>query len=102
MTTNILRYNYTTTVRERYDLTKEEAFALILYEQNEAQRKKHAIILTSKDNDEKSSFKADSSETLSHNYTWIHFCPQEILNFDDETEQKDKYFVLVMENVETK
>ena len=99
MTKNTLHYNYQATVREIYDLTKKEALALILKEQNRAQLKNHAVILTNK-NEENSSFSAWASEKLSRNFTWIHFCPQGILNFDDNTPQTDKYYVMVFESVE--
>lgn len=101
MTTNILRYNYNATVREIYDLTKKEALALILHEQNQAKLKNHAVILTSKDCDKKSAFDAYVAEKLTRNFTWIHFCPQSVLNFDDDTPQDEKCYILVMESVET-
>ncbi len=53
MTKNTLHYNYNATVREIYDLTREEALAVILHEQNQAKLKNHAVILTSKDYKEK-------------------------------------------------
>ena len=101
MTKNTLHYNYNAEVREIYDLTKEEALALILQEQVSAKEKNHAVILTSKNCDEKSGFDAYTQEKLTRNFTWIHFCPQEILNFDDDTEQEGKYYIMIMESVET-
>ena len=100
MTKNILHYNYNATVREMYDLTKEEALAVVLHEQNQAKLKNYAVVLTSKDCEEKSGFDAYSTENLTRNFTWIHFCPQKILNFDDDTPQEDKYYVMIFESVE--
>ena len=99
MTENILHYNYNAAVREVYDLTKEEAIAIILHEQNQARLKNRVVILTSKDYDD-SNFNAYSAEKVTRNFTWIHFCPQEILNFDDETPQEDKYYVIIFESVQ--
>ena len=101
MTKNILHYNYNATVREIYDLTKEESLALILHEQIQAKSKNHAVILTSK-GEEKSAFDAYTQEKLTRNFTWIHFCPQNVLNFDDETPQEEKYYVFIMENIEAR
>ena len=98
MTKNTLHYNYQATVREIYDLTKEEALAVILREQNQAKLNNRTIILTQKDYDE-SAFNVYQAEKLTRNFTWIHFCPQEILNFDDE-EQTDKYYVIIFESVQ--
>jgi len=100
MKENTLHYNYSATVREIYDLTKDEAIALIKKEQTSATEKSHAIILTGKGKENKSFFKAFASKSLSHSYTWIHFCPQEILNFDENTPQVGKYYVMVYESVE--
>ena len=100
MTKNILHYNYNATVREIYDLTKEEALALILHEQNQAKLKNNAVILTSKNCDEKSGFDAYSAEKLTRNFTWIHFCPQEILNFEEELPQEEKFYVIIFESIE--
>ena len=99
MTKNTLHYNYQATVREIYDLTKEEALAVILREQNQAKLNNRTIILTQKDYDE-SAFNVFSAEKITRNFTWIHFCPQEILNFDDDTEQTDKYYVIIFESVQ--
>ena len=101
MTKNILHYNYTTTVREMYDLTKEEASKILEEEKRVANEKNHALILTSKGYENKSFFDAFTPEELSHNFTWIHFCPQSVLNFSDDTPQDEKYYVMVYESVET-
>ena len=100
MKENTLHYNFDATVREIYDLTKDEAVALAEKEQTSATEKNHAIILTGRGYDNKSFFSAYASKSLSHNYTWIHFCPQEILNFDDDMEQTDKYYVMIFESVQ--
>jgi hypothetical protein len=100
MTKNTLHYNYNATVRELFDLTREEALTLILNEQICAKLKNRAVILTSKDCDEKSGFDAYTQDTLTRNFTWIHFCPQEILNFDDKTPQEEKFYVMIFESVE--
>ena len=100
MTNNILHYNYNATVREIYDLTKEEALALILHEQNQAKLKNRVVILTSKDCDKKSGFDAYSAEKLTRNFTWIHFCPQSVLNLEEDTPQKDRYYVIIFESVQ--
>ncbi len=101
MTKNLLHYNYNATVREIYDLTKEEALTLILHEQNQAKLKNHAVILTCKNCDEKSGFDAYVGEKLTRNFTWIHFCPQSVLNFSDDTPQEDKFYVIIFESIET-
>ena len=101
MTKNTLHYNYSATVREIYDLTKEEALAVILSEQNRAKLNNRVVILTCKESSEKSGFDAYSAEKITRNFTWIHYCPQEILNFDD-MEQTDKYYVIVFESAEIK
>ena len=100
MTKNTLHYNYNATVREIYDLTKEKALSIIEKEKNKAREKHHALILTSKGYENNSFFDAFTPDELTHSFTWIHFCPQEILNFDDDTPQDEKYYILVMENVE--
>ena len=63
-------------------------------------KRNHVLILTSKGHENKSFFDAFTPEELSHNFTWIHFCPQEILNFEDDTQQEEKYYVMVFESVE--
>ena len=100
MTKNILHYNYNATVREIYDLTKEEALALILHEQSQAKLKNRVVILTCKDGDKKSGFDAYTQDTLTRNFTWIHFCPQNVLNFSNDTPQEDKYYVIIFESVQ--
>ena len=100
MTKNTLHYNYNATVREIYDLTREEALAIILHEQICAKQKNHAVILTSKNCDEKSCFDAYTQEKLTRNFTWIHFCPQKILNFDDKTPQEEKFYIMFFESNE--
>ena len=99
MTENLLHYIYDTTVREIYDLTKEEASKILEEEKNTAKGKNHALILTGKGYENKSFFDAFTPAEISRNYTWIHFCPQKILNFDDDAPQKDKYYILVFESV---
>lgn len=99
MTENLLHYNYDTTVREIYDLTKEEASKILEEERVCANEKNHALILTSKGCENKSFFDAFASDELSHNYTWIHFCPQNILGFDDDAPQEGKYYIMVFESV---
>jgi len=100
MKENTLHYNYDATVREIYDLTKEEAVEFAEKEQKSATEKNHAIILTGRGYDDKSFFRAYASKSLSHNYTWIHFCPQNILSFDDVLPQKEKYYVMIYESIE--
>ncbi len=100
MKENTLHYNYNATVREIYDLTKEEAIALAEKEQSSANEKNHAIILTGRGYDNKSFFRAYASKSLSHSYTWIHFCPQDILCFDDVAPQEGKYYVMLYESIE--
>lgn len=100
MTKNVLHYNYNATVREFFDLTKEEALTLILHEQNQAKLKNCAVILTSKNRDKNCAFDAYTQDTLTCDFTWIHFCPQEVLNFDDDTPQEDKFYVIIFESVE--
>lgn len=99
MIENILHYNYDTTVREIYDLTHNEAFKVIDDEKESANEKNHALILTGKGYENKSFFDAYSAKELTQNFTWIHFCPQEILNFDEDTPQEGKYYLMVFEGV---
>ena len=99
MTQNKLHYNYDTTVREIYDLTKEEASKILEEEKNVANEKNHALILTGKGYENKSFFDAFTPDELSHNCTWIHFCPQDILGFDEDTPQVGKYYILVLESI---
>ena len=99
MTEKILNYNYDITVKEKYYMTQEEAFAFMEAEQKKAQDKNHALILTSKGYHNKSFFDAFTARKLSHNFTWIHFCPQETLNFDDTESQEGNYYVSVMEGI---
>lgn len=99
MTENTLNYNYDVSFCERYYLTNQEAFALIEKEQNKALNASHALILTGKSYGSRSFFDAFSSKKLSHNFTWIHFCPQEILKFDDDKSQKGCYYVSVMKGI---
>ena len=99
MTKKLLHYTYDTTVREIYDLTKEEASKILEEEKNVANEKNHALILTSKGCENKSFFDAFTPEELSRNYTWIHFCPQEILGFDEDTPQAGKYYIMIFEGV---
>ena len=95
MKENKLHYNYQTTVHEMYDLSRDEAMSLVMREGNKAKEKNYALIMTGKDQEKESFFDAFTSDKLSHNFTWIHFCPQEILEFDEE-DQKDKYYVMIM------
>ncbi len=95
MKENILHYTYQTTVHEMYDLTRSEALSIVMSATNKAKEKNHALIMTGKDEEKKSFFDAFTQEKLSHNFTWIHFCPQEVLEFDEEN-QKEKYYVLIM------
>jgi len=94
MQETILRYTYATEVRERYDMTEEEAFAFIESEGENAKKKNSALILTGKGFENKSFFDVCAAEKISQNFTWIHFCPQEILGFDDAESQEGKYYVL--------
>ena len=95
MKENQLHYNYATTVHERYDLTRDEAISIIKSEEKRAKENNRALILTGKDKEKKSFFDAYTQEKLSHNFTWIHFCPQKILEFDEEN-QEGKYYVITM------
>ena len=95
MKENIMHYNYQTTVREMYDLSRDEALSLVMSEGNKAKEKNHALIMTGKDEEKKSFFDAFTSNKISHNFTWIHFCPQEILEFDEEN-QEDKFYIMIM------
>ena len=95
MKENIMHYNYQTTVHEMYDLSRDEAIALVMSEGNKAKEKNYALIMTGKDEEKKSFFDAFTSNKISHNFTWIHFCPQEVLGFDEEN-QEGKYYVLTM------
>lgn len=99
MTEKTLNYNYDISFCERYYMTNREAFALIEKEQKKAYNKGHALILTGKSYGNRSFFDAFSSKKLSHNFTWIHLCPQEILNFDDDKIQKDYYYISVMKGI---
>jgi len=99
MTQKELHYNYDTTVREIYDLTHDEAFAALEEEKEQANKKNHVLILTGKGYENKSFFDAYSASKLTHNFTWIHFCPQEILNFDEDTPQEGKYYIMVFEGI---
>ena len=99
MTERTLNYNYDITFCERYYMTNEEALTLIEKEQKRAYNKNHALILTGKGYENKSFFDAFASKKLSHNFTWIHSCPQEILNFDDDECQEGYYYVSVMEGI---
>ncbi len=102
MTENVLRYNYDITFKERYYITKKDAFTILSEEQKNAQDKNHALILTGKGYNNMSYFDAFSAEKLTHNFTWIHFCPQEVLNFDDEESQEGYYYISVMEGIAKK
>lgn len=95
MKENKLHYNYATTVHERYDLTRDEAISIIKSEEKRAKENNRAVILTGKDKEKQSFFDAYTQGEISHNFTWIHFCPQEILEFDEE-DQKGKYYVMIM------
>ena len=95
MKEKIMHYNYQTIVREMYDLSRDEALSLVMSEGNKAKEKNYALIMTGKDQEKKSFFDAFTSDKISHNFTWIHFCPQEILKFDEEN-QEGKYYVLTM------
>ena len=99
MTEKTLNYNYDISFYEQYYMTKQEAFALIEKEQKKAQFTSQALILTGKSYENKSFFDAFSSKKLSHNFTWIHFCPQEILKFDDDKIQKGYYYVSLMKGI---
>ena len=95
MKENIMHYNYQTTVHEMYDLSRDEAIALVMSEGNKAKEKNYALIMTGKDEEKKGFFDAFTSNKISHNFTWIHFCPQEILGFDKDN-QNGKYYILIM------
>jgi len=69
-----------------YDLTREEGSKIVMRESNTAKENNHALIITGKDEEKKSFFDAYSSKKLSKNFTWIHFCPQKILEFDEENQ----------------
>lgn len=97
MTERTLNYNYDVTVNERYYMKQEEAVAFVEAEQKKAFEKNHALIMTGKGYENRSFFDAFTAKRLSHNFTWIHFCPQEILNFDDEEPQEGNYYISVME-----
>ena len=95
MKESTLHYNYHTTVCEKYDLTLKEALLVVKTEEEKAKRKKRAIIITGNNKEKKSFFDAFASRNLSPNFTWIHFCPQEVLEFDEEN-QEGKFYVLTM------
>jgi len=99
MVENILRYNYDVKVCEKYYMTKEEALAVIREEMKAAQKKNHAVILTGKLKEDVSFFDAFTAEKISHNFTWIHSCPQEILKFDDKQPQEGNHYVMIFEGL---
>ena len=95
MKENIMHYNYQTPLHEMYDLTREEGSKIVMREANKTKERNHTLIMTGKDEEKKSFFDAFTANKISHNFTWIHFCPQEILEFDEEN-QEDKYYVMIM------
>ena len=95
MKESILHYNYQTTVHEMYDLTLKEALSLLKSEEEKAKSKNFALILTGKDEEKGSFFDAFASKKLSCDFTWIHFCPQKTLEFDEEN-QEDMFYIMIM------
>ena len=93
MKENKYHYNYSTDFCERYDLTKEEAAEIIKNEMDSAKKHNRSVILTGKFPERESFFDAFTPDELSHNFTWIHMCAQELLNFDDDTPQEGMFYI---------
>ena len=93
MKENKYHYTYSTDFCERYDLTGEEATKFIKNEMDIALKNNRAVILTGKFPEKESFFDAFTPDEMSHNFTWIHMCAQEILEFDDNTPQEGKFYV---------
>ena len=102
MVENILRYNYDITVCEKYYMSRKEAFAVIYEEKEKAKKQNHAVILTGKTKERDSFFDAFTADKMSHNFTWIHFCPQEVLNFDDDKVQEGNFYVMIFQGIKRK
>ena len=92
MKENTYHYTYSTAFCERYDLTGEEAAQFIKSEMDSAKKHNRAVILTGKFPERESFFDAFTPDELSHNFTWIHMCAQELLEFDDAP-QEGKFYV---------
>jgi len=97
MVENTFHYNYDVKFCEKYYLTRNEAIDAIREARESAKIKSHAVIMTGTTSDKSGLFDAYTADKLSHNFTWIHFCPQEILNFDDDEPQEGNYYVMTFE-----
>lgn len=93
MQENKFHYNYNANFCERYDLTKQEAAAILKEEMDAARENNRAVILTGKFPENESFFNAYTSDELSHNFVWIHICAQELLGFDDDEPQEGKFYI---------
>ena len=93
-----LNFTYNTEFCEYYDLTKQEAAKILKDEMQKAKENNYALVLTGKWADGETVFSASAPETLSPNYTWIHMCSQELLEFDDDTPQEEKQYLMVLTN----
>ena len=93
MRENKYHYNYSTDFCERYDLTGEEVAEIIKNEMDSAKEHNRSVILTGKIPENESFFDAFTPDEMSHDFTWIHMCAQEIMDFDDDTPQEGKFYI---------
>ncbi|MBO5733787.1 MAG: hypothetical protein J6R66_02710 [Clostridia bacterium] len=94
MTENTLLYTYITKVCEHYDLTYAQMNACVEKEILTARAQNKNIIFTIKGFKRNHFFDAFTAEVLTKDFVWIHACPQELLNFDEDEICQDKYYVL--------
>ena len=96
MKENKYHYNYSTDFCERYDLTREETAEIIKNEMDSAKEHNRSVILTGKFPEHESFFDAFTPDEMSHDFTWIHMCAQEIMDFDDDTPQECKFYISII------
>ena len=93
MKENVFYYNYSTKVRELWDLTKEELKTCVKEVWEESLRDKN-IIVTLKGYKEYRFFNAVSPKKVTRDFVWIHISPQSVIGLENEGDER--FYILIL------
>ena len=93
MKENVFYYNYSTKVRELWDLNKEELKNCIKEVWQNFSCDKN-IIVTLKGYEDFSFFDAVSPGKITKDFVWIHISPQSVIGLDAKGEER--FYILIM------
>jgi len=92
MKENVFYYNYSTKVRELWDLNKEELKNCVKEVWEENSRDKN-IIVTLKGYQDFSFFNAVTPKKVTKDFVWIHISPQGVIGIESHEE---RFYILIM------